>query len=421
MPRIFRSIPFAALMMLCFSAAGSLASEWLVSRTTQQVSFTVDKKTWVPVVGGMTIPNRSWISTGPRGRVQLERGVEKVSFGPKTLAAIITENGLFSRKTEVVQQKGEIALNIEKRSRPHTYVHTPFLAAVVKGTTFTVTVSEKAASVSVDEGLVQVSSFTGGQSTNVGPGQQVTVDHAQSMSVAGITETPAVFSVEPTQAFVPAVGQPAPVGAGLGLGTFSDQGSTGPSSNGGSIGVNGESSGGGNSLEQPMVDNNGNVGGSGNGNDGKGPGGKGPDDKGPGGKGPGDKGPGGKGPGDKGPGGKGPDDKGPGGKGPGDKGPGGKGPDDKGPGGKGPDDKGPGGKGPGDKVPGGKGPDDKGPGGKGPDDKGPGGKGPDDKGPGGKGNDGNSGGKGNDGKGPGGKGNNEQGRGGKGNSGKDDD
>ena len=267
MTSFFRSIPFVVFVMLCMSSAHALASDWLVSRTTKQVSFTVDKKNWVPVVGGMTIPNKSWISTGPRGRVELERGVEKVSFGPKTLAAIFTENGLFSRKTQVVQQKGEIALNIEKRSRPHTYVHTPFLAAVVKGTTFTVTVTEKAASVSVDEGLVQVSSFTGGQSTNLGPGQQVTVDQSQSMSVAGITETPSVFSVEPTQASVPAVGQPAPVGAGLGLDTFGDQSSTGPSGNGGSQGVNGESSGGGDSSgKQSVIGNNGNGDGNGGGN-----------------------------------------------------------------------------------------------------------------------------------------------------------
>nr|WP_262913783.1 FecR family protein [Rhizobium halophilum] len=224
----------------------------------------------------MTIPNSSWISTGPRGRVELERGVEKVSFGPKTLAAIFTENGLFSRETRVVQQKGEIALDIEKRSRPHTYVHTPFLAAVVKGTSFTVTVTAKAASVSVEEGLVQVSSFTGGQSTNVGPGQQVTVDQAQNMSVAGLDEPPSVFSVEPVQASVPAVGQAAPVGAGLGLGSFGDRSSAGETSDSGSIGVSGERSEGGNTFGQQAAgrgnadDKNERGGGNGHGDNGNG-------------------------------------------------------------------------------------------------------------------------------------------------------
>nr|WP_244969365.1 FecR domain-containing protein [Pseudorhizobium flavum] len=245
------------------------AQDWTVTRANKQVSYTVDKKTWHAVETGSVIPNQAWISTGPRGRATLARGTESISLQPNTLGAVITTQGLFSRKTDVVQQKGQMALNIEKRSRPHTYIHTPFMAAVVKGTTFTVTVTEEDASLSVQEGLVQVSSFTGGQSTNVGPGQQVTVDQNQSMSVAGIIETPAVFSVEPTRASIAAVGQPAPVGAGLGLGTIGDQTSTGPSGEGGSHGVNGESSGGGDSAgNQSVIGNNGNGGGNGNGNGG---------------------------------------------------------------------------------------------------------------------------------------------------------
>ncbi|HEV7434646.1 MAG TPA: FecR domain-containing protein [Pseudorhizobium sp.] len=272
MPNFFRVIPAVALMVLCFSAASSFASEWHVRKATQQVLFTLDKKTWVPVVVGTTIPNTAWISTGPRGRVLLERGVERVAFGPKTLAAIITKKGIFSRKTEVIQQKGEIALNIEKRSRPHTYVHTPFLAAVVKGTTFTVTVTANNASVSVDEGLVQVSSFTSGRSANVGPGQQVTVDQAQNMSVAGVAEAPSVFSVEPMQASVPAVGHQAPVGAALGLGSFSDQSSTSSTNNGTTAGVSSDSSGSGSNGRDDSGNGQGNGGGNGTGNNGKGQG-----------------------------------------------------------------------------------------------------------------------------------------------------
>tara|TARA_R110002051_G_scaffold6914_1_gene32660 strand:- start:332 stop:1438 length:1107 start_codon:yes stop_codon:yes gene_type:complete len=248
------------LSLVAFYPVTAFAEDWKVSRTTKQVSYTIDKKTWEAVEVGTVIPSKAWMSTGPRGRVTLTRGEESLSLSPNTLGAVITTEGLFSRKTEVVQQKGEIALNIEKRSRPHTYVHTPFLAAVVKGTTFTVTVTEQAASVSVDEGLVEVSSFTGGQSADVGPGQQVTVDQAQNMSVAGIAEPPSVVSVEPMQASVPAVGQPAPVGAGLGLDTFGDQSSASASDDGGSNGVSGESSEGGDSFGQQTVAGNNGVG-----------------------------------------------------------------------------------------------------------------------------------------------------------------
>ena len=212
MPMFIRSLLVLAAVSV-LGVAPAVAGEWLVDKANQQVRYTVDKRTWQPVTTGMTIPNKAWISTGPRGRAVLTRGVETISIQPQTLAAVITTNGLFSRKTEVVQQKGELALDIEKRGRPHTYVHTPFLAAVVKGTSFSVTVTPTDASVSVDEGLVEVSSFTGGQSTDVGPGQSARVDQSQTMSVSGLAGAPAVESVSPTAASVAAVGASAPIGA----------------------------------------------------------------------------------------------------------------------------------------------------------------------------------------------------------------
>lgn len=235
---------FATVLIVCLTSIAAIAADWQVERTTAGVNYTVDRKTWFPAHTGLVVPNGSWISTGPRGRLTMVRGGERLSFHPRTLAAVVTSEGFLSRKTEVVQQKGQIALDIEKRGRPHTFVQTPFLAAVVKGTSFTVTVTDRNASVSVDRGLVQVSSFTGGQSTDVGPGQQATVDQAQTMTVAGNTSPPSVVSVEPTRAAVPAVGQPAPIGAGLGLSGFSARSSAGDTGSG-SPGVNGESSEGG--------------------------------------------------------------------------------------------------------------------------------------------------------------------------------
>jgi hypothetical protein len=151
---------------------------------------------------------------------------------------------------------------------------TPFLAAVVKGTTFTVTVTmtEQEASVSVESGLVQVSSFTGGESADVGPGQQATVDQNQTMSVAGVDAAPSVTSVEPTRANVPAVNQVAPLGAGLGLSAFGDQSAQSDGSSSG--GVDGESSGGESSLPDSLGRDQGvgGPGGNGGSNSSEGPG-----------------------------------------------------------------------------------------------------------------------------------------------------
>ena len=63
--------------MILFVAGTALAGdgEWHVSRSSQQVAYTLDKQKWVPVRTGDSIPNNAWISTGPSGRVQLVRGV----------------------------------------------------------------------------------------------------------------------------------------------------------------------------------------------------------------------------------------------------------------------------------------------------------------------------------------------------------
>jgi len=270
MPTLIRNLLILAAIFFT-GVTSALAEEWLVEKANQQVQYTTDKQTWQPVKAGMNIPNKAWISTGPRGRAVLTRGVETIAVQPQTLAAIITTESLFNRKTEVVQQHGKLALDIEKRSSPHTYVHTPFLAAVVKGTSFDVTVTEKDASVSVERGLVQVSSFTGGQTTDLGPGQSARVDQSQSMSVAGVSGAPTVSAAQPSAASVPAVGTFTPIGADQASSNGRGGDSSGPS--GGFEGSGGSSSG--TSGKVIAIGNgNGNAGGNGNGNSGNGSGGE---------------------------------------------------------------------------------------------------------------------------------------------------
>ncbi len=196
--------------VLCFavtfvSASVSAANEaWTAARATDQVRYTLDKETWHLLRKGMDVPNKAWISTGPRGRLQLVRGTESIAFQPNTLASITTRGSNQSRKTEVVQQVGEINLEIEKRQRPHTTVQTPFLAAVVKGTRFSVKVGKADAAVSVNRGLVQVTSFRSGERSDLGAGQRASVD-LSGMRVAGVSQKPAITRVPASAAPVRAV------------------------------------------------------------------------------------------------------------------------------------------------------------------------------------------------------------------------
>ncbi|MBB5277398.1 hypothetical protein HNR26_003478 [Rhizobium rosettiformans] len=192
------------LLMACMSGTVSATTEtWVAARATSQVAYTTDKETWIPLRKGMEVPNKAWISTGPRGRLQLVRGTESIAFQPNTLAAVITRGSDINRKTEVVQQVGEISLEIEKRQQPHTTVQTPFLAAVVKGTKFTVEVTETDAAVAVDRGLVEVTSFGSGERSDLGAGQGARVD-TSGMTVAGLSGKPDVTRAAPSKPAVPA-------------------------------------------------------------------------------------------------------------------------------------------------------------------------------------------------------------------------
>lgn len=257
-------------LILLTTTVFATAEDWRVVKATDQAKYTVDRTNWLDLRAGDVLPNRAWVSTGPRGRVQLARGVESITFQPNTLASITGYGGFLSPQTQIVQQVGALDLEIEKRSQPHTTVQTPYLAAVVKGTIFHVTVGKTKASVSVDRGLVQVASFASGQLSNVGPRQSATVDSKAGMTVQGQLSKPDITSVAPSVARVPAIGTTKLAGAvdaseaknkssAAGKDTASQASDADKSANGKGNG-NGNGSG------------NGNSGGNGNGNSGGGQG-----------------------------------------------------------------------------------------------------------------------------------------------------
>src|ERR1700740_1029808 len=72
------------------------------------------------------------------------------------------------------KQPGSILLEVEKKNVKHFEVETPYLAAVVKGTQFSVTVNAGNTRVDVNRGQVEVADFKWGQIAQVMPGQAAT-------------------------------------------------------------------------------------------------------------------------------------------------------------------------------------------------------------------------------------------------------
>ena len=113
------------------------------------------------------------IRTGRNGRVLLVRGEETILISPNSVIGLPTEkkDGL---STTILQQAGSILLEVEKRNVKHFEVETPYLAAVVKGTQFRVSVNATSTSVDVLRGQVEVADFKSGQIAQVMPGQHAT-------------------------------------------------------------------------------------------------------------------------------------------------------------------------------------------------------------------------------------------------------
>ena len=113
------------------------------------------------------LPADAWIET-KAGRAVLVRGQESMVIEPNS--RVMLPGSPVNGNTQVLQSMGSAIYKIGKQKQPHFQVDTPYMAAVVKGTAFTVSVSDDEAAVTVTEGLVEVSTPDMGDVEFVRPG-----------------------------------------------------------------------------------------------------------------------------------------------------------------------------------------------------------------------------------------------------------
>jgi hypothetical protein len=146
---------------------------WQVSKSSGEVWMTTSGVQQASLGRQDVLKPGDSIRTGRNGRVLLVRGDETILVAPNSAVGLPTEKkeGL---STTIVQQAGSILLEVEKRNVKHFEVETPYLAAVVKGTQFRVSVNAASTSVDVIRGQVEVTDFKSGQIAQVMPGQVAT-------------------------------------------------------------------------------------------------------------------------------------------------------------------------------------------------------------------------------------------------------
>ena len=158
---------------------------WTVSEASAGVTIVHAGRSLVAQRNGRVAPG-DIVITGTNARAVLVRGEEYAMVAPNSrleIARAPTPGGL----TQLLESFGNAIYSIRKGATPHFTVQTPYLAAVVKGTTFSVTVDATGASVQVVEGAVEVATRDGGARFVAHPGDiaSIAVSKPGALTIQG--------------------------------------------------------------------------------------------------------------------------------------------------------------------------------------------------------------------------------------------
>ncbi|KRR01438.1 FecR family protein [Bradyrhizobium valentinum] len=170
---VTRALAAAFVLATASAAFAADGDDWTVHKSSGEVWLAGSGVQQASLKQEDVLKPGDTVRTGRTGRVLLKRGDEMILVSPNSVIGVPAQKkeGL---STTIVQQAGSILLDVEKRSVKHFEVETPYLAAVVKGTQFSVTVNAGKTTVDVVRGQVEVADFKSGQIAQVMAGQHAT-------------------------------------------------------------------------------------------------------------------------------------------------------------------------------------------------------------------------------------------------------
>jgi hypothetical protein len=182
----------AALVALALAPSVAAADDWVVTKLRGSAAVLIGEK-WQPLRRGDVVSDDRAIQTLSSSKATLERGPEKIELGPET--AIRIDEAATARYTTVKQYFGAVTVEAEVQNVEHFGVLTPHLAAVVKGTRFTMVSDETTATVEVLRGHVAVEDSDTHQTTVLGVGQSAsTSEGGAPLSLSGEGTLPPVYA-----------------------------------------------------------------------------------------------------------------------------------------------------------------------------------------------------------------------------------
>lgn len=179
-------IMMACAVLLPWAPAGAAAEAWRAATVQGEATLQHGEAPPVALAEGRELEPGERLATAASARVVLARGTSTITVGPNARMEI-PAGGDDGVRTRIVQAMGSLLFKVEKRASQHFEVETPYLAAVVKGTTFTVSVDEGTSAVHVVEGAVEVKALATGQVGMVKPGYTAVVSarKGRSLSIIG--------------------------------------------------------------------------------------------------------------------------------------------------------------------------------------------------------------------------------------------
>jgi hypothetical protein len=132
------------------------ASDLTVTALTGAVSLIEHGHAVRPAIGAkLSLPVE--IHTGADGVVDLQQLGSSLHVGPNSTIAVPEADSHGNAIDKIKQSAGYVLYNIKSRKDHPLAVETPYLVSVVKGTVFTIAVKERATTVALMEGLLDIS------------------------------------------------------------------------------------------------------------------------------------------------------------------------------------------------------------------------------------------------------------------------
>jgi hypothetical protein len=157
--------------------------------TTLAASGTVEARApgmpdtdWARVRRGDEMQPYTTVRTGKRSRATLSRKADVLLVDPKSEVELPGKR-IGRSGTTVRQTRGSVVYEVDGSESRDFKVVTPYLVAGVKGTVFRVTVTDRYASVTVDEGTVEVASRRDDEMFVVRAGETVLMDAEEGSSL----------------------------------------------------------------------------------------------------------------------------------------------------------------------------------------------------------------------------------------------